>query len=71
MLWPNSGFLREEPPGGTSLAAKRHMLLTQFSGIWLNCLAVMNTRQVTRTNFGLIFMFYVFWVDFERGETMF
>jgi len=41
---------------------------TQILGFWLNCLAVMNTRQVTRTNFGSVLVFWVFWLDFKWKE---
>ena len=61
-----SGFLREEPPGGTSIAARKNMLLTQFFGFWLNCLAVTNTRQATRATFDSILSFYLFWGIFNR-----
>jgi len=63
--------LVEEPPGGGTLAARGRILTTRGSGFLMNCLAVMNTRQVTRTNFGLTLMFWVFWDGSNRGKSLF
>jgi len=58
-----SGFLR-----GT---AWRRVLCCQATrtvqpSFWvlMNCLAMMNTRQATRTNFGSILVFWGSWVNF-------
>jgi len=40
----------EEPLGGTSLTAKRHMCANPVSGFLMNCLAAMITYQATRVN---------------------
>jgi len=45
-------FPEEESPGGTPLAVKQLMTVTQILGFWLNCLAEMNFRQATRVILG-------------------
>jgi len=46
----------EELPGGMTLAVRRRKHKNPVSGFLMNCLAVMKTRQATRTNFGSILM---------------
>jgi len=60
----------QEPPGDISLAARRHMAATQILGFWLNCLAMMNTRQATRVDLTRCWSFGVFGVILigEKGS---
>jgi len=47
-----------EPPGGTSLTARRGLAVQPSFWVLMNGLAVMNTHQATRTNFGSILVFW-------------
>jgi len=59
---------KEEPPGDMTLAARRRKHKIPVSGFLMNCLAVMNIYQATRTNFGSILMLWMFWDDFDREK---
>ena len=62
--------LEEEPPGGISLAARRHMAATQILGFWVELPGYAEHPLGDASWFGMIFTFLVFWEDSNRGETM-